>query len=298
MSVTEIVGILLAAGGMYFALIERASSGNSPVEKETSDGESSPKFSISRSAVFQSAIFAGLAILGLSHSSCAELLPRSMLTGGMRGIVFGQGACLVLAGAIGVVFSSTARAVVFSAAILGTGGATVLGVSGNAIIGGLLVAGAALCGWWLYASFHSKSAANHSQPGDRENNETAIERALNDDLQSTPEPLLTSVAIVLFCWILGSTLQSAVEEGTGSKMVMSGSSRALPRPAFDRSAQQKASDGPDVTNATESTSTRSSRDNTLFWCAAGLLVATIGLGYSRAESKFDTSPAAEADNSV
>ena len=221
-----------------------------------------------------------------------------MLTGGMRGIVFGQGACLVLAGAIGVVFSSTARAVVLSAAILGTGGATVLGVSGNAIIGGLLLAGAALCGWWLHASFHSKSAANHSQPGDRENNETAIERALNDDLQSTPEPLLTSVAIVLFCWILGSTLQSAVEEGTGSKMVMSGSSRALPRPAFDSSAQQNASDGPDVTNATDSTSTRSSRDNTLFWCAASLLVATIGLGYSRAESKFDTSPAAEADNSV
>ena len=82
-SVTEIVGILLATGGMYFALIERASSGNSPVEKETSGGESSPKFLIPRSAVFQSAIFAGLAILGLSHSSCPELLPRSMLADGM-----------------------------------------------------------------------------------------------------------------------------------------------------------------------------------------------------------------------
>ena len=95
-SVTEIVGILLATGGMYFALTERASSGNSPVEKETSGGESSAKFSIPRSAVFQSAIFAGLAILGLSHSSCPELLPRSMLADGMRGIVFGQEPALFL----------------------------------------------------------------------------------------------------------------------------------------------------------------------------------------------------------
>ena len=298
MSVTVIVGILIASCGTYFALTERASSGNSPAAEESSDGESSPRFSIPRSVVYQAAIFVGLAILGLSHASHSEPLPRSILAGGMRGAVFGLGACLTLAGAIGVVFSSTARAVVLSAAILGTGGATVLGVSGNAIVGGLLLAGAALCGWWLHANSPGKSAANHSHKDDRINNETAIERALNDDSPSTPEPLLASVAVVLFCWILGSTLQLAVEEGTGSKTAMGGFSRALPRPAFDSSAQRNASNGPGMTNATESTANQSSRDDTLFWCAAGLLAATIGLGYSRAESKFDTSPAAETDNSV
>jgi len=297
-SVTVIVGILIATGGTYLALTERASSGNSPTAEESSDGESSPKFSIPRSVVYQAAIFVGLAILGLSHASHYEPLPRSILAGGMRGTVFGLGACLTLAGAIGVVFSSTARAVVLSAAILGTGGATVLGVSGNAIVGGLLLAGAALCGWWLHAYLPGKSATKHPQKDDRANIETAIERALNDDSPSTPEPLLASVAVVLFCWILGSTLQLAVEEGTGSKTAMSGSSRALPRPAFDGSARQNTGDRPGMTNATETTASKSSRDDTLFWCAAGLLAATIGLGYSRAECKFDTPQAAETDNSV
>lgn len=288
---------------MYFSLTERASSDKSLAAKETLADAAPPKFAIPRSVVYQAAIFVGLAILGLSHTSHAEPLPRSVLADGMRGTVFYLGACLALAGAVGVVFSSNARAVVLSAAILGTGGATVLGVSGNAIVGGFLLAGAALCGWWLHRNPLTRSAARLPQQGDRANDETAIERALSGDSSSTPEPLLTSVTVVLFCGILGSTLQSAVEEGTGSKSAMSGSSRALPRPAFEVSAQQDraqqdAIDGSGKTDASASKSKDLSHDDTLFWCAAGLLAATIGLGYSRADSGFDVSQAAETDDSV
>jgi hypothetical protein len=277
-----ILGILIATGGMYFSLTDRASSDKSPAEEESPTDASSPKFAIPRSVVYQAAIFVGLAILGLAHASHTEPLPRSVLADGMRGTVFYLGACLALVGAVGVVFSSNPRAVVLSAAILGIGGATVLGVSGNAIVGGLLLAGAALCGWWLHKNPQSKSTAKHPQQGEQPIDDTDIEQALSGNSQPTPEPLLTSVAVVLFCWILGSTLQSAVEEGTGSKAAMSGSSRALPRPAFEGSARH-AIDGSGKTDKSASISEKSSRDDTLFWCAAGLLAATIGLGYSRTE---------------
>lgn len=278
MSVTVIAGILIAICGMYLSLAERSFPGKSEPGKEPADGTSPARFVIPRSTIYQAVTFVGLAILGISQASVPKLLMRSVLADGMRGTVFYLGACLTLAGAVGVVFSSTARSVVLSAAILGTGGATVLGVSGNAIVGGILLAGAALCGWWLHASSRHP-AGTTAQPHDEPTGQcSAVEQALSRDSQPVAEPLLTSVAVVLFCWVLTSTIQSAVHEGAGSTTTMTGFSRALPRPAFAAtkdSNHQLRSDNPAARN-----SVVSQRENALFWCAAGLLAATIGLGYS------------------
>lgn len=279
MSVTVIAGILIAICGMYLSLAERSSEGKSEPRKEPTDDTSPARFVIPRSTIYQAVTFVGLAILGVSQASVPNSLARSILADGMRVTVFYLGACLTLAGAVGVVFSSTARSVVLSAAILGTGGATVLGVSGNAIVGGILLAGAALCGWWLHAgSRHpiGTTARTRDEPTDQG---STIERALSRGSQPVAEPVLTSVAVVLFCWVLTSTLQSAVQEGAGSTTTMTGSSRALPRPAFTATADSNHQLKSDDTVARNSGV--SQRENALFWCAAGLLAATIGLGYPR-----------------
>lgn len=283
MSVTVIAGILIAICGMYLSLAERSSAQDSPIEKLPTRDSTPTRFVIPRSTIYQAGTFVGLAILGISQSSVPESLSRSVLADGMRGTVFGLGACLALAGAVGVVFSSNARSVVLSAAILGTGGATVLGVSGNAIIGGTLLTGAAVCGWWLHSTSEPRGAQATESKSEQSSPSSAIEQALSLDSKPVTEPLLTSVAIVLFCWILTSTLQSAVQEGVGSATTMSGSSRALPRPAFaatKTSSHQKESNGDTAANAGST-----SRETALFWCAAGLLAATVGLGYSRSDSE-------------
>ena len=281
MSVTVIAGILIAICGMYLSLAERSSTKNSEPAKETPDKSSPAGFAVPRSTIYPAVTFVGLAMLGISQASVPESLTRSVLADGMRGTVFSLGACLALAGAVGVVFSSTARAAVLSAAVLGTGGATVLGVSGNAIVGGILLVGAALCGWWLHTSSRHRTEPTDRSPDKQTDRYSVIERALPQDSQPVAEPLLTSVAVVLFCWILTSTLQSAVQEGVGSTTTMSGSSRGLPRPAF--AATGDSNRQPKTDDSATSKSAPSPRENALFWCAAGLLAAAVGLGYSRIE---------------
>lgn len=281
-SVTVIVGILIAVCGMYLSLSDGSPGQDSPIDKPSTGDDVPARFTMPRSTIYQAATFVGLAILGVSQASVPDSLSRSVLADGMRGTVFCLGACLVLAGAVGVIFSSTARSVVLSAAILGTGGATVLGVSGNAIIGGTLLAGAALCGWWLHSTSEHRRPQSEQSGREQSPRFAAIDQALSRDSKPVAEPLLTSVAIVLFCWILTSTLQSVVQEGAGSTTTMSGSSRALPRPAFATARASSHQPKSDDVSATKSEA--SSRETALFWCAAGLLAATVGLGYSRPDN--------------
>ena len=283
MSVTVLAGILTAICGVYLSLAERSSTRNFQPEENLTDDASPASFAVPRSVIYQAVTFIGLAILGISQASVPDSLPRSILAEGMRGTVFYLGACLALAGAVGIVFSSTARSVVLSGAILGTGGATVLGVSGNAIVGGVLLTGAALCGWWLHTTSLLATSSTDQPQNELANGDSTIEQALTRDSQPIAEPLLTSVAVVLFCWVLTSTLQSAVLEGAGTTTTMSGSSRALPRPAF--AAAEGANFEPETDAAASLKSTRSSRETALFWFAAGLLAATIALGYSRPDGE-------------
>ena len=296
MSVTVLVGILIAIAGMYLALAEHGldqgfGSGETTSGETTVDDAASKRIQFTRPVVAQALIFIGLVTLGLSQADASGATGRSILADGMRGTVFYLGAALSLAGAIGVVFSTSARAVVLSAAVLGTGGATVLGVSGNAIVGGLLLAGAALCGWWLHVQNEVAEVVSEVEI-DKGNGSADATSGLDDaiatDLLSTPEPLLTSVAIVLFCWLLGSTLQGAVHEGTHLKVPMIGSSRALPRAAFAVAGQPDGARDGAAADQAENSSSERSRDDALFWCAAGLLAATIGLGYSRTERQEHT----------
>lgn len=293
MSVTVLVGILIAIAGMYLALAEHgpdqgSGSGETTSGETMADDAASKRIQFTRPVVAQALIFIGLVTLGLSQTNASGATGRSILADGMRGTVFYLGAALSLAGAIGVVFSTSARAVVLSAAVLGTGGATVLGVSGNAIVGGLLLAGAALCGWWLHARNEVASKVEAEKGNDSADSAAGLDDAIATDLLSTPEPLLTSVAIVLFCWLLGSTLQGAVHEGTHLKVPMIGSSRALPRAAFAVAGQPDGARDGAAADQAENSSSERSRDDALFWCAAGLLAATIGLGYSRTERQQHT----------
>jgi hypothetical protein len=289
-SVTVLVGILIAIAGMYLTLAEHDADQESDFEGTATANAILQRFPITRSAVAQTLIFIGLATLGLSQSAASESTGRSILADGMRGTVFYLGACLSLAGAVGVVFSTSVRAVVLSAAVLGTGGATVLGVSGNTVVGGLLLVGAALCGWWLHSQNETASKAEFVKDIDLAESEPGVADSITADSITTgplrtPEPLLTSVAIVLFCWLLGSTLQSAVHEGTYLKVPMIGSFRALPRAAFSVDAQRNDIPDTEATHHVENSSPERSRDDALFWCAVGLLAATIGLGYSRTDRK-------------
>ena len=264
MSISAFVGILIATSGVYLALTRMTFSHQPSSRVENSAIPISPRFSIPHTAVYQTLVFVGLAMLGISHAATGELATASAFAGGVRSSVFYLGAGLALAGAIGVVFASKGKTVALSAAILGTGSATVLGVSGNAVAGGFLLAGAALCGWWLHHQSQRSVGATLTDLDESHDN-SVIEHALSDGQQSIPEPLLTSITVVMFCWILGATLQSAIVEGTDAKSAMSGSVRALPRPAFNVETRQ----------------TESSRDDLLFWCAAGLLAAAAGLSGSR-----------------
>jgi hypothetical protein len=302
-SATVLIGILISISGIYLSLSERSKE-----HKSGSAGGAArlvlPRFSITRSAAFQSLVFVGLAILGLAHSTSGELASwelagTTVLASGLRSSIFFLGACLALAGSIGVVFALTARTVALSVAVLGTGAATVLGVSGNVIVSGFSLAVAAICGWWVHRQirlpFADTFSTNNKSGGDAE-----IERALSDDRRSLPEPFLTSVAIVLFCWILGATLQTAVVEGTGTTAGMSGSLRALPRAAFEVNAVQNQSSSPDSgnTTSTESAAASASSRDWSFWCAAGLLAAAVGLGYSRSEGDHNVLHLSEADESA
>ncbi len=286
MSVTVLAGSLIAICGIYLSLAERSSTRNFQPEENLTNDTSPASFAVPRSVIYQAVTFVGLAILGISQASVPDSLPRSILAEGIRGTVFYLGACLALAGAVGVVFSSTARSVVLSGAILGTGGATVLGVSGNAIVGGVLLIGAALCGWWLHTTSRLATSPTDQPQNELANGDPVFERALTRDSQPIAEPLLTSVAVVLFCWVLTSTLQSAVQEGTRTTTTMSGSSRALPRPAF--AAAEDANIQPETDAAASLKSTRSLKEAALFWCAAGLLAATIALGCSRSDGEQGT----------
>ncbi len=285
MSVTVLAGILIAIAGMYLALAEHDSNQDSAREERKTADKSLRKFPVTRLAVAQTLIFIGLATLGLSQSNASESTGRSILADGMRGTVFYLGACLSLAGAIGVVFSTSARAVVLSATVLGTGGATVLGVSGNAIVGGLLLAGAALCGWWLHSQNEAASKEKLDKDIEQTDSGSGVEVSITTGPLRTSEPLLTSIAVVLLCWLLGSTLQAAVYEGTHLKVPMIGSSRALPRAAFSVDAQRDGGRVPGPTDQTVNSTPERFRDDALFWCAAGLLAATIGLGYSRTKQE-------------
>lgn len=287
-SVTVLVGILIAIAGMYLTLAEHDADQESDPEGTATANAILQRFPITRSAVAQTLIFIGLATLGLSQSAASESTGRSILADGIRGTVFHLGACLSLAGAVGVVFSTSVRAVVLSAAVLGTGGATVLGVSGNTVTGGLLLVGAALCGWWLHSQNETASKAEFVKDIDLAESDPGVADSITTGPLRTPEPLLTSVAIVLFCWLLGSTLQSAVHEGTYLKVPMIGSFRALPRAAFSVNAQRNGIPNTEATHHVENSSPERSRDDALFWCAVGLLAATIGLGYSRTDRKEPT----------
>ncbi len=288
-SITVFAGILTAICGIFLSLAERSSTQNSQPENRSTDNTSPASFAVPRSVIYQAVTFIGLAILGISQSTVPDSLTRSIFADGMRGTVFYLGASLALAGAVGVVFSSTARSVVLSTAILGTGGATVLGVSGNAIVGGVLLTGAALCGWWLHKTSEHRGTPTEDLKKEHSRPSSAIEQALSQDSKPIAEPLLTSVAIVLLCWVLTSTIQSAVQEGAGITTAMSGSLRALPRPVFATTKSSSHQLENESESAAATNSEPSLRETTLFWCAAGLLAATVMLGYSRPDSARATS---------
>ncbi|MDA0282588.1 MAG: hypothetical protein O3B86_04455 [Planctomycetota bacterium] len=292
MNVTVLAGGLLSICGIYLSLCERAAGKSRQADDAELERQPDPRIRISRAAMFHGLTFCGLAMLGLSHAATDELTRPSPLVSGSRGSIFFFGAVLTLAGAIGIVFAPTARLVVLSVAVLGAGSATVLGVAGNVIAGAIALAGAAVCGWWLHRQTRRLLSGGTAGNG-LSTNESTISRSLDDGQRSTPEPLLTSVAVVLFCWILGATLQSAVVTEAEPKSGMSSSSRALPRASYKAAsthAGNSTSDRPEVGPTIAASSSRS-LDDSLFWCAVGLLVATVGLGYSR-------SAGVQASNSV
>jgi hypothetical protein len=298
-SVIVPAGILISICGIYLSLSERA-AGLEPPDNDTEPGEpAQQRFPIPRATIFHSLTFVGLAILGLAHASTDELTTSSAIASGTRGSVFFLGASLALAGAIGAVFAATARMVALSVAILGVGAAAVLGVSGNALAGAISLTVAAVSAWWLHIQSRN-STEGHSPDHANMKSNSGIPQALSVGRQNIPEPLLTSVAIVMFCWILGTSLHSAIVEESGVKSGMNGSSRALPRAAYE--VEPAMNQGQHVTNdaggqpgSRELASMGLSRDDWLFWCAAGLLVMTVGVGYLRSDSDHDCVQAAEAD---
>lgn len=299
MSVIVPVGILISICGIYLSLSERA-TGHEPPDNDAEPGEpDQQRFSIPRGMIFHVLTFVGMAILGLAHASTGELTGKSAIASGMRGSVFFLGASLALAGAIGAVLATTARMVALSVAVLGLGSSAVLGVSGNVLAGAIALIVAAVSGWWLHIQSRNSSQGN-SPDHQNTNSDSGIPQALSFGRHNIPEPLLISVAIVMFCWILGTSLHSAVVEESRVKSGMNGSPRALPRAAYEvepvRSPGQNViSDGGGEPGSRELASTGPSRDDWLFWCAAGLLVATVGLGYLRADSDYNRVHASEAD---
>jgi hypothetical protein len=273
-SVIVPVGILISICGIYLSLSERA-TGHEPPDNDAEPGEpDQQRFSIPRGMMFHVLTFVGLAILGLAHASTGELTGKSAIASGMRGSVFFLGASLALAGAIGAVLAATARMVALSVAVLGLGSSAVLGVSGNVLAGAIALIVAAVSGWWLHIQSRNSSQGN-SPDHQNTNSDSGIPQALSVGRHNIPEPLLISVAIVMFCWILGTSLHSAVVEESRVKSGMN--------------------DGGGELGSKELASTGPSRDDWLFWCAAGLLVATVGLGYLRADSDYNRVHASEAD---
>jgi hypothetical protein len=281
-SVIVPVGILISICGIYLSLSERA-TGHEPPDNDAEPGEpDQQRFSIPRGMIFHVLTFVGMAILGLAHASTGELTGKSAIASGMRGSVFFLGASLALAGAIGAVLAATARMVALSVAVLGLGSSAVLGVSGNVLAGAIALIVAAVSGWWLHIQSRNSSQGN-SPDHQNTNSDSGIPQALSFGRHNIPEPLLISVAIVMFCWILGTSLHSAVVEESRVKSGMNGS------------GQNVISDGGGEPGSRELASTGPSRDDWLFWCAAGLLVATVGLGYLRADSDYNRVHASEAD---
>lgn len=289
MTVIVPAGILISICGLYLSLHNY--SHRQQTAPETSDVPTNTRFLLSRPVIFAILAFCGLAMLGLAHASSGDLEITSPVLSGMHGTVFFFGAGLALAGALGSVLSRTSRNVVMSLAVLGTGTATVLGVSGNVVGGSLSLTGAAVCGWWLHRQNH------HLESSDRRyNTDSTNSRMLDVDDTAVAEPLLTSIAVVLFCWILGAALHSAVAEESIANLEMRGSKRALPRVAYKVGSPLSStakSEGDDAQTLSAS-ATDPLSDRWMFWCAAGLLAVTVGLGYSR--SDVNKSRCAETEN--
>lgn len=302
MSVIVTAGILISVCGIYLSLCERAAGHELPDNDAESGNPDQQRFPIPRATIFHALTFVGLAILGLAHAATGELTRMSVIASGMRGSVFFVGAGLALAGAMGAVLAATARMVALSVAILGFGAAAVLGVSGNAFAGAISLTIAAVSGWWLH--IQSRNSPEGSSPGQEgTNSDSGIPQALSVGRQNVPEPLLISVAVVMFCWILGSTLHSAVVEESGVKSGMNGASRALPRAAYEvgparNPGQNVINEGGRERNANGLTSTGLSSDDWLFWCSVGLLVVTVGLGYLRSDGDYSRVHESEADETV
>lgn len=157
----------------------------------------------------------------------------------------------------------------------------VFGVSGNRVMTGFLLLTAAVCGAWSYRQTTAWLGSKPSR-GNCSDNIAVDHSDLYNERQSVPEPFLTSVAVVLFCWLLGSTWQMAIAEGDRASTGMRGSSRALPRTTFnvDVSEGRATGSGSDVH---ETASGRRVVHDWGFWVAAGLLAAALGPGYSRSE---------------
>lgn len=293
MNASILIGIVISIAGIYRSLndlvIRRESSPTVP----ESVRNTSWRTAIPRSAQNAALVFAGLAVLGLSHSTLRHTDPvtsatATFLSSGVGSGVFFLGAIGVLAGAIGAVFASSVRAVVRSIAVLGLGAAMVFGVSGNRVMTGFLLLTAAVCGAWSYRQTVAWLGSKPSRE-DRSDHIAVDHSGLDNARRAVPEPFLTSVAVVLFCWLLGSTWQMAIAEGDRTSTDMRGSSRALPRTTFHMSVSDGRATG-SGSGPQETASGHRAVHDWRFWVAAGLLAAALGPGYSRSERLMNAIP--------
>lgn len=284
MNLIVAAGILIAICGIYLSLREHGE--NQQVDAAEDDkGTNTRNY---RSALFISLAFVGLAILGLAHASTGVSDDTSPVVSDMRATVFFFGAALTLAGALGAVLVRDRQNVVISLAVFGTGATTVLGVSGNILVGSLTLTGAAACGWWLHRQKDQQYSDSFSEETVNPPDST-VSSKLDIEQSTVAEPLLTSVAVVLFCWILGVVVHSTTVDERAGNSAMSGSTRALPRIPYNVDLPQSATARPGSLNSKQhaESETGSMRAGWLFWSAAGLLAVTVGLGYSRPDDSLD-----------
>lgn len=162
------------------------------------------------------------------------------------------------------------------------------GVSGNLVMSGFLLLTAAVCGAWVYRQAEVRFESESSTQDSRDEI-AVVESNLNEERRTVPEPFLTSVAVVLFCWLLGSTWQMAVAEGNSANTDMNGSSRALPRAAFNVNVSETPATGSAHGHSETASNGRTVHD-WRFRVAAGLLAAALGPGYSRSERSMNVTP--------
>lgn len=296
-----LIGIVVATAGIYRSLSEPVVE-STPSESTGSTGNSTnargePFRNLRwRTAVTGVAgslvlVFAGLAITGLANAALRDGDPgtppsTTVFASSLTSSVFYAGACLVLAGAVGAVLALTGRAVVLSMAMLALGAASVFGVSGNVVPAGALLILAGLSGW----AFHRQTPIeplSESAAGRTIFNDRALRVALTDFRRNCPEPFLTAVSVVMFCWLAGSTIQMATLEGRSSATEMNGTQRALPRAAFkvdDSDSSLSESLSSPSMSSSEASNDTTSHDWRL-WCAAGLLAVALIPGYSRSAGR-------------